>query len=92
MGRRGHRRLRRSKLRYRAPRFDNRGNQKKGWLAPSAHKGFGDLPTTVYQVKEIQNMHTLLNFTCLRIDRNTDAGHSYTRCFAARIEFNLDRL
>ena len=35
MGRRGHRRLRRSKLRYRAPRFDNRGNQKKGWLPPS---------------------------------------------------------
>lgn len=27
--RRGHRRLRRSKLRYRAPRFDNRGNQQK---------------------------------------------------------------
>ena len=33
MGRRGHRRLRRSKLRYRAPRFDNRGNQKKGVVA-----------------------------------------------------------
>ena len=35
IGRRGHRRLRRSKLRYRAPRFNNRGNQKKGWLPPS---------------------------------------------------------
>jgi 5-methylcytosine-specific restriction endonuclease McrA len=33
--RRGHRRLRRSKLRYRAPRFLNRGNKKPGWLAPS---------------------------------------------------------
>jgi hypothetical protein len=37
-------------------------------------------------------MHTLLNFTCLRIDRNTDADHSYTRCFAARIEFDFKRL
>lgn len=33
--RRGHRRLRRSHLRYRAPRFLNRGNKKPGWLAPS---------------------------------------------------------
>lgn len=33
--RRGHRRLRRSKLRYRAPRFLNRGNKQRGWLAPS---------------------------------------------------------
>ena len=33
--RRGHRRQRRSHLRYRAPRFLNRGNKKKGWLAPS---------------------------------------------------------
>jgi len=33
--RRAHRRLRRGKLRYRAPRFLNRGNKNKGWLAPS---------------------------------------------------------
>ena len=33
--RRGHRRLRRGKLRYRAPRFLNRDNKAKGWLAPS---------------------------------------------------------
>jgi len=33
--RRGHRRLRRCHLRYRAPRFDNRGNKQRGWLAPS---------------------------------------------------------
>ncbi len=33
--RRGHRRLRRSHLRYRVPRFLNRGNKKPGWLAPS---------------------------------------------------------
>ena len=33
--RRGHRRMRRSHLRYRAPRFLNRGNKKSDWLAPS---------------------------------------------------------
>lgn len=33
--RRGCRRRRRSQLRYRAPRFLNRGNKQKGWLAPS---------------------------------------------------------
>lgn len=33
--RRGHRRMRRSQLRYRAPRFLNRGNTQGGWLAPS---------------------------------------------------------
>ena len=33
--RRGHRRMRRSQLRYRAPRFLNRGNKQRGWLAPS---------------------------------------------------------
>ncbi|MDD2712303.1 MAG: RNA-guided endonuclease IscB [Simplicispira sp.] len=33
--RRQMRRRRRSNLRYRAPRFLNRGNQKTGWLAPS---------------------------------------------------------
>lgn len=35
MTRRGHRRMRRSHLRHRATRFLNRGNQQKGWLAPS---------------------------------------------------------
>lgn len=33
--RRQKRRRRRGNLRYRAPRFLNRGNKKKGWLAPS---------------------------------------------------------
>lgn len=33
--RRGHRRMRRSHLRYRAPRFLSRGNKKSNWLAPS---------------------------------------------------------
>ena len=33
--RRAHRRTRRSELRYRAPRFLNRGNKQDGWLAPS---------------------------------------------------------
>ena len=33
--RRQMRRRRRNQLRYRAPRFDNRGNKGKGWIAPS---------------------------------------------------------
>lgn len=33
--RRSHRRIRRSRLRYRTPRFNNHGNKEKGWLAPS---------------------------------------------------------
>lgn len=33
--RRSMRRRRRGNLRYRAPRFQNRGNKKRGWLAPS---------------------------------------------------------
>ena len=37
--RRGHRRLRRSKLRYRPPRFKNRGNKQRGWLAPVCNTG-----------------------------------------------------
>ena len=48
--RRGHRRLRRSKLRYRAPRFDNRGNQQRGWLAPSLQHR---VDTTLAWVKRI---------------------------------------
>ena len=35
MARRQMRRRRRSQLRHRAPRFLNRGNQQRGWLAPS---------------------------------------------------------
>ncbi len=48
--RRTHRRLRRGQLRYRAPRFDNRGNKGKGWLAPSLQHR---VDTTLAWVKRI---------------------------------------
>ncbi|MBH2020093.1 MAG: HNH endonuclease [Burkholderiales bacterium] len=51
--RRGHRRLRRSKLRYRAPRFLNRGNKGKGWLAPSLQHR---VDTTLAWVNRLQRL------------------------------------
>ena len=51
--RRGHRRLRRGKLRYRAPRFLNRGNQKPGWLAPSLQHR---VDTTLAWVRRLQRL------------------------------------
>ena len=51
--RRGHRRLRRSKLRYRAPRFLNRGNQQRGWLAPSLQHR---VDTSMGWVRRIQRL------------------------------------
>ena len=49
--RRQMRRRRRSNLRYRAPRFLNRGNQQKGWLAPSLQHR---IDTTMSWVRRIQ--------------------------------------
>lgn len=51
--RRGHRRLRRSKLRYRAPRFLSRGNKKPGWLAPSLQHR---VDTTLAWVHRLQRL------------------------------------
>ncbi|MCX7256600.1 MAG: RNA-guided endonuclease IscB [Polaromonas sp.] len=51
--RRGHRRLRRSKLRYRAPRFLNRGNKRPGWLAPSLQHR---VDTTLAWVTRLQRL------------------------------------
>jgi 5-methylcytosine-specific restriction endonuclease McrA len=45
------RRRRRSNLRYRAPRFLNRGNKKKGWIAPSLQHR---VDTAMAWVKRIQ--------------------------------------
>lgn len=49
--RRQMRRRRRGNLRYRAPRFLNRGNKKKGWIAPSLQHR---VDTTMAWVKRIQ--------------------------------------
>lgn len=54
--RRGHRRLRRSKLRYRAPRFLNRGNKKPGRLAPSLQHR---VDTTLAWVNRLQRLARL---------------------------------
>jgi 5-methylcytosine-specific restriction endonuclease McrA len=51
--RRGHRRLRRSHLRYRAPRFLNRGNQKSGWLAPSLQHRVDTTLAWVYRLARL---------------------------------------
>jgi 5-methylcytosine-specific restriction endonuclease McrA len=51
--RRGHRRLRRSHLRYRAPRFLNRGNQKPGWLAPSLQHRVDTTLAWVYRLQRL---------------------------------------
>jgi 5-methylcytosine-specific restriction endonuclease McrA len=51
--RRAHRRLRRGKLRYRAPRFLNRGNKTKGWLAPSLQHR---VDTTLAWVHRLQRL------------------------------------
>ena len=49
--RRAMRRRRRSTLRYRAPRFLNRGNKQRGWLAPSLQHR---VDTTLSWVKQLQ--------------------------------------
>ena len=49
--RRQMRRRRRGNLRYRAPRFLNRGNQKRGWLAPSLQHR---IDTTVAWVQRLR--------------------------------------
>ena len=51
--RRAMRRRRRGCLRYRAPRFLNRGNKAKGWLAPSLQHR---VDTTVAWVNRFQNL------------------------------------
>lgn len=51
--RRSMRRRRRNQLRYRAPRFLNRGNKQRGWLAPSLQHRVN---TTCAWVKRIQRL------------------------------------
>lgn len=51
--RRQMRRRRRANLRYRAPRFLNRGNKKKGWLAPSLQHR---VDTTLTWVARLQRL------------------------------------
>jgi 5-methylcytosine-specific restriction endonuclease McrA len=59
--RRGMRQNRRSNLRYRAPRFLNRGNKAKGWLAPSLmHR----VHTTMAWVGRLQRWAPVSSLAC----------------------------
>jgi len=51
--RRGHRRFRRNKLRYRKPRFLNRGNQKKGWIPPSLQSRVDNIQSWVNKLQKL---------------------------------------
>jgi len=59
--RRQMRRRRRSQLRHRAPRFDNRGNKGKGWLAPSLQHR---VDTTLAWVKRIEGLAPITAISC----------------------------
>lgn len=65
--RRQMRRRRRANLRYRAPRFLNRGNKKKGWLAPSLQHR---IDTTMAWVARLQRLApiTALSSELVRFD------------------------
>lgn len=50
IARRQMRRRRRGNLRYRAPRFHNRGNKAKGWLAPSLQHRMDTTMTWIHRL------------------------------------------
>lgn len=79
--RRQMRRRRRGNLRYRAPRFLNRGNQSKGWLAPSLQHR---VDTTLAWVKRLQRWapitelsQELVRFDMQAMENPTIAGVEY---------------
>ncbi|MDE3023460.1 MAG: RRXRR domain-containing protein [Pseudomonadota bacterium] len=80
--RRSMRRRRRSCLRYRAPRFLNRGNKARGWLAPSLQHR---VDTTVAWVNRFQKMvpiagltQELLRFDMQQIENPEISGVEYS--------------
>jgi len=79
--RRQMRRRRRSKLRYRAPRFLNRGNLRRGWLAPSLQHR---IDTTLAWVGRLQRLapltaiaQELVRFDMQRMEHPEIAGVEY---------------
>lgn len=79
--RRQMRRRRRSHLRYRAPRFLNRGNRERGWLAPSLQHR---IDTTRAWVGRLQRLapvsaiaQELVRFDMQRMDNPEVAGIEY---------------
>lgn len=76
--RRSMRRRRRNQLRYRAPRFLNRGNKQRGWLAPSLQHR---VDTTCAWVKRIQRLapitriaQELVRFDMQKMQAEADGG------------------
>jgi 5-methylcytosine-specific restriction endonuclease McrA len=49
----GHRRFRRSRLRYRKPRFLNRRNQKKGWIPPTLQSRVNNIKSWVTRLQRL---------------------------------------
>lgn len=79
--RRQRRRRRRSTLRYRAPRFLNRGNKARGWLAPSLQHR---VDTTLSWVKRLQHLapvtalaQELVRFDMQQMDNPEISGIEY---------------
>ena len=68
--RRGHRRQRRSHLRYRAPRFLNRRNKKKGWLAPSLQH---QIESTMAWVNRLRRYAPVSAISCELVRFDTQA-------------------
>lgn len=80
--RRAMRRRRRGNLRYRAPRFLNRGNKAKGWLAPSLQHR---VDTTVAWVNRLQRMvpvsgiaQELVRFDMQQVENPEISGVEYS--------------
>ena len=65
--RRQMRRRRRNNLRYRAPRFDNRGNKQKGWLAPSLQHRVDTTQAWVARIRRLAPV-TKLSSELVRFD------------------------
>ena len=88
--RRNMRRRRRSNLRYRAPRFLNRGNKQQGWLAPSLQHR---VDTTLSWIRRLCRLapvtsiaQELVRFDMQKIENPEVAGVQYQRGTLAGFE------
>jgi len=79
--RRMYRRIKRSKLRYRKPRFLNRGNKKKGWLPPSVQRRYDAHLTLINLAKAILPISKtnieIGNFDIAKIENPEISGTEY---------------
>lgn len=79
--RRQMRRRRRSQLRYRAPRFLNRGNKQKGWLAPSLQHRIDTTTAWVARLRRLAPVtgldQELVRFDTQQLENPEIAGVEY---------------